>query len=118
MQFEEFETLIKEGLSKLYDYTLLESSLLVKELIVPDANYADSKGKFLKLVLTESIEILKPIDKEYDLNAPEWRTYLVLNKRYVEGQNSLEVARLLSISERQYRRYLKLRRAIWFARTG
>lgn len=107
MQFEEFETLIKEGLSKLYDYTLLESSLLVKELIVPDANYADSKGKFLKLVLTESIETLKPIDKEYDLNAPEWRTYLVLNKRYVEGQNSLEVAKLLSISERQYRRYLK-----------
>lgn len=107
MQFDEFETFVKDGLLKVYDYTLLESNPLVKDLIVPDVNFSESKGKFLKQVLTESIESLKPIDKEYDLNAPEWRTYFVLTKRYVEGLNSLEVARFLSISERQYRRYLK-----------
>ena len=107
MQFEEFEILIKDGLSKLYDYTLLESNPLVSEIIKPDRNFPESKGKFFKSVLSEAIETLKPVDKEYDLNIPEWRTYFVLKKRYGEGLNSLEVARLLSISERQFRRYLK-----------
>jgi CheY-like chemotaxis protein len=107
MQFDDFESFVKDGLSKIYDYTLLESNPMIKNIIIPSSNFAESKGKYLRDVLFETIESLKPIEKEYDLNAPEWRTYFVLKKRYVEGLNSIEVAKLLSISERQYRRYLK-----------
>ena len=107
MQFDDFESYVKDGLSKIYDYALLESNPLVKDNILPINKFPDSKGKYLRAILTGSIESLKPVEKEYDLNALEWRTYIVLNKRYIEGLNSIEIARLLSISERQYRRYLK-----------
>jgi len=107
MQFDVFETLIKDGLNNLFDFAVLETHPLLSNGITIPTNFTGTKGEFLKKVLLEAIENLKPADKIYDINVPEWRVYIVLIKRYVEGMNSFEVAKLLAMSDRQYRRYQK-----------
>jgi CheY-like chemotaxis protein len=107
MQFDAFETLIKDALNNLFDFALLETHPLLSNGINIPPGYAGSKAEFLKRILLDAIENLKPSEKDYDVNAPEWRVYVVLQKRYVESMNSFDVARLMSMSERQYRRYQK-----------
>ena len=107
MQFEVFETLIKDGLNNLFDFAVLETHPLLSNGITIPSNFSGNKGEFLKKVLLEAIENLKPAEKFYDINVPEWRVYIVLVKRYLEGMNSFDVAKLLAMSDRQYRRYQK-----------
>ena len=107
MQFDVFETLIKDGLNNLFDFAVLETHPLLSNGITIPSNFSGNKGEFLKKVLLEAIENLKPVEKIYDINVPEWRVYIVLIKRYVEGMNSFDVAKLLAMSDRQYRRYQK-----------
>ena len=56
-----------------------------------------------QLILNE-IEQLRPEGKEILLQSPEWRPYLILQKRYIEGQYPHEIARSLYIGDRQFRR--------------
>lgn len=107
MQFEEFEIQIKDGLVNLFDFTVLETHSLSSIIKIPSAGFSGSQGEFLRKSLLETIESLKPSEKTYDVYSTEWRIYIVLLKRFVEGLSSQEVASLLSMSERQYRRYLK-----------
>ncbi|PKO12484.1 MAG: hypothetical protein CVU39_23650 [Chloroflexi bacterium HGW-Chloroflexi-10] len=104
MLFEEFEVLVKESLSNLFDYAAMETTPLTA-LFATHSGQSGSKGEFLRKLILESIDTLKPNDKAFDANANEWRTYTILNQRYIENLNSLDVARNLSISERQLRRY-------------
>jgi len=104
MLFEEFEILVKESLSNLFDYAAMETTPL-SVLFATYSEQSGSKGEFLRKLILESIDTLKPNDKAFDANANEWRTYTILNQRYIENLNSLDVARNLSISERQLRRY-------------
>lgn len=107
MQFEEFEIQIKDGLVNLFDFTVLETHPLTSTIKPSSADFSGSQGEFLRKSLLDTIESLKPLEKTYDVYSTEWRIYIVLLKRYVEGLSSTEVASLLSMSERQYRRYLK-----------
>jgi len=107
MQFDAFETLIKDALNNLFDFTILETHPLLSNGITIPIDYSGSKGEYLKKILLEAVENLKPADKSYDINTTEWRVYIVLLNRYLEGMNSIDVAKLLSMSERQYRRYQK-----------
>ncbi len=107
MQFDAFETLIKDALNNLFDFTILETHPLLSNGIAIPIDYSGSKGEYLKKILLEAVEDLKPADKNYDINTTEWRVYIVLLNRYLEGMNSIDVAKLLAMSERQYRRYQK-----------
>ncbi len=107
MQFDAFETLIKDALNNLFDFTILETHPLLSNGITIPIDYSGSKGEYLKRILLEAVENLKPTDKSYDINSTEWRVYIVLLNRYLEGMNSIDVAKLLAMSERQYRRYQK-----------
>jgi len=107
MQFDAFETLIKDALNNLFDFTILETHPLLSNGITIPIDYSGSKGEYLKRILLEAVENLKPADKNYDINTTEWRVYIVLLNRYLEGMNSIDVAKLLAMSERQYRRYQK-----------
>jgi CheY-like chemotaxis protein len=107
MQFDAFETLIKDALNNLFDFTILETHPLLSNGIKIPIDYLGSKGEYLKKILLDAVENLKPADKSYDINTTEWRVYIVLLNRYLEGMNSIDVAKLLAVSERQYRRYQK-----------
>lgn len=107
MQFDAFETLIKDALNNLFDFAVLETHPLLSNGITIPINYPGSKGEYLKKILQEAVESLKPTEKSYDINSNEWRIYIVLLNRYLESMNSIDVAKLLAMSERQYRRYQK-----------
>ena len=103
MDRNDFNRQIKELLPHLYDFSVLETHPLV-ELLWPVAEGRGSPGEYLQARIFEAIEKLKPKAVQLAESAVEWRPYLILQKRYVEGQNLAELSAYLSLSERQIRR--------------
>jgi len=107
MDFEIFENLVKDALTNMYDFAALETHPLNDVGIDPPSDYKGSRGDFLKSVLLDCINSLKPEDREYDPLSIEWRTYEILCNRYIENLNYAELEKQLSLGERQIRRNLK-----------
>jgi len=55
-------------------------------------------------VLLSAVERLQPPDRELAAGSPEWRPYLLLHGRYVEGLNLQALQDRLALSDRQLRR--------------
>ncbi len=99
-----FNEVIKNVLDNLYDIASLETLPALFTVIKIPQGYSGSKGEFARQFMLDAIEQLRPARKELSLTAPEWRPYIILTKRYVEGMGSQELADLLVISQRQMRR--------------
>lgn len=99
-----FNEVIKNVLDNLYDIASLETLPALFSVIKIPQGYSGSKGEFVRQFMLDAIEQLRPPRKELSLIAPEWRPYIILTKRYVEGMGSQELADLLVISQRQMRR--------------
>jgi CheY-like chemotaxis protein len=98
-----FTSLFKDLISRLYDPTILETHPLADSFPLREGAPARRAESIRHLILSE-IEQLRPPGKEILLQSPEWRPYLILHKRYVEGLPPLEVAAALYIGDRQFRR--------------
>ncbi len=98
-----FNGLLKDLVTHLYDYAALETHPLAA-LIEPPQDFRGRRGEYLRQVIFEAIEDLRPPDKSFSLAAPEWRPYTILHQRYVEGLSPQALAAQLAISERQMRR--------------
>ncbi|MBI9049224.1 MAG: response regulator [Anaerolineaceae bacterium] len=107
MDYSEFETLIKFALSNLYDFAALETHPQLTGFFPPPQDFTGNKGDYLRKYFLQQIETLKPGEIPYDINASEWRGYIILTKRYLNSQPALDVANQLAISERQLRRYTR-----------
>jgi CheY-like chemotaxis protein len=103
MDWEIFEEIIHFILTNFYDYAALETNPQIYSVIKPPA-VSGNRAEYVRKVIIEMIEKLKPGRKEMNPNSPEWRPYLVLQKRYVEGMGLNDLAAFLSISSRQLRR--------------
>lgn len=110
MDFAEFSHLVRDALAKLHDHVALESHPLAAFLIrSPDPIFR--RGEHLQQLLMDALEELRPTGKATGTTAPEpasapveWRPYLVLHSRYVEGLSLPELQAKLALSERQLRR--------------
>lgn len=109
MEYEEFENLIKDALLNLYDYSVLEHHPLLMNIFSVPEKYTGGNGRYLHDLLTNQIETLKP-KTAYNLQNTDWRSYIVLEQRYVLGVTLQELSQKMSLSERQIRRVT--RRAI------
>jgi CheY-like chemotaxis protein len=99
----EFERLVKDVLTNLYDYAALETHPLASLLpLLTDQQL--SRGEQLRQLVLETIDKLQPPDRIPATTSIEWRPYFILKGRYVEGQSLEEIQGLLSLSERQLRR--------------
>lgn len=107
MDFDTFENLVKDALSNMFDYAALEIHPLINAGIRPPFEYKGSRGDYLKSVLLECINSLKPRDIDFDYFSIEWRSYVILSQRYIENVNSPELAKKLLLGERQIRRSQK-----------
>jgi len=103
MERKEFNSLFRDLITHLYDYTVLETHLLIDVISLPD-DYRGSKGEYIRELIIDEIDRFKPEGKEASLLAMEWRPYNILYKRYVEGVSLRELSQVLSLSERQLRR--------------
>jgi CheY-like chemotaxis protein len=91
----------------MFDFAALEAHPLIDSGIKPPPEYKGSRGDYLKGVLLECINSLKPTESEYDLFSMEWRAYVILSKRFIENISSQALAKELSLGERQIRRNQK-----------
>ena len=107
MDFDIFENLVKDALINMFDFAALEAHPLIDSGIKPPPEYKGSRGDYLKGVLLECINSLKPTESEYDLFSMEWRAYVILSKRFIENISSQALAKELSLGERQIRRNQK-----------
>lgn len=96
----EFENWVKHAAANLYDYAALEAHPFTSALIKSPGN----RGENTRRLFGEAIEKLKPAGKEYNANLPEWRPYIILHQRYIEGVPLAELSLVLSVGDRQLRR--------------
>jgi CheY-like chemotaxis protein len=102
-EYEEFEQLVRDALANLYDYAALEIHPLATTFHWPPG-YEGSRAEYLYHILLEAIEALRPPDRDPSESATEWRPYLILHGRYVEGAELQTLESRLSLSARQLRR--------------
>ncbi|MBE0685863.1 MAG: response regulator [Anaerolineaceae bacterium] len=107
MDFEFFENLVKDALTNMFDYAALETHPLIDAGIRPPSEHKGSRSDYLKSVLLECINSLKPQDMDFDFFSIEWRSYVILSQRYLENISSPELAKKLLLGERQIRRSQK-----------
>jgi CheY-like chemotaxis protein len=99
----EFNRLVRDGLSNLCDYAALETHALASVFPIPPGQRR-SRAEHLRHLLLHAIEKLQPPDRECSVGSVEWRPYLILHGRYVEGLSLQELQTRLSLSDRQLRR--------------
>lgn len=103
MERKEFNRLVRDALSNLYDYAALETHPLTAVFPVPSEQQT-SRAEHLRHILLDAIEGLQPPDRERSIGSVEWRPYLILDGRYVQVLSLQELQVRLSLSERQLRR--------------
>lgn len=99
----EFDQLVRDALANLYDFVALETHPLAT-LLSKSQDPAKSRAESLRECLLTAIQMLRPLYRETATGAVEWRPYLVLYGRYVEGLSLSELQTRLALSERQLRR--------------
>ena len=101
---QEFEALVKEIIANLYDFAALEAHPQVKKVFPLPEGYAGTLSAYLREVILDAIDELKPPGKAQNPLPVEWRPYTILTRRYIEGLGLHELAQELHLSERQLRR--------------
>ncbi len=99
----EFEEQLRDLLGHLYDHAALETHALTAVLKIP-AGYPGSRGKYGREMVLQAIDRLKPVGRELLQGSPEWRPYLILYKRYVDGLSLQVLSEQLCLGDRQLRR--------------
>ena len=93
---KEFDQLVKDGLSKLYDPIHLQTHPLA-ELLVPERRAGETIGEALRSTLRETIDALKP-PASAPVTRPEWMAYRVLRLHYVRSFRPEQVCAELGLS--------------------
>jgi CheY-like chemotaxis protein len=101
----DFRKQVKDALEHLYDTAHLASHPLLSQLTPPANANTLSRAHKLRSVLKEAIEALRPQETQPS-SAPEWRSYLALRFRYVQGMSLGQVEAELGVSLRQLQREL------------
>lgn len=102
MNQNDFTSLFKDLLLRLYDLTAIETHPLTAHFLLPSGSRSPRAESVQRLII-EEIERFRP-KGEVVLTSPEWRPYLILRRRYVDGENPAGIAAALCIGERQFRR--------------
>ncbi|MBN2385922.1 MAG: response regulator [Anaerolineales bacterium] len=103
MNIQEFSNLFKDLVARLYDRTAIETHPLAVAFPVASQATSHRAEQIQNLVFAE-IDQLRPDPGEPQAQSPEWRPFLILHRRYVEGQDPQAIAEALFISDRQFRR--------------
>jgi hypothetical protein len=98
---EDFAELVHDALSRLYDSHYLQKHPLSK-ILVDDTEAATlMPSQSLRRVLLEAIQAMRP-ESGTPAQSPDWRSYRVLELRYIEGLNVAEVMDQLGLAKSQY----------------
>lgn len=102
LEQEKFENMVRDALTNLFDQAALQIHPLAAYL--ERSAPARSRGEGLRKTLEAAIERLRPADDPPRPGALEWRPYLILRWRYMDGARLQDIQERLALSERQLRR--------------
>lgn len=101
----EFRKQVREVLEHLYDTAYLETHPLLAQFSNAAVDSRLTRAQKLRSLLKDAIETLRPQEGSPS-GSPEWRSYLALRYRYVQGMSQGETEIELGISLRQLQREL------------
>lgn len=102
---DEFRKQVKDALDHLYDTAYLETHPLVSQFHTLAADSRLTRAQKLRSLLKETIEALRPGEGSPS-GSPEWRAYMALRYRYLQGLGLAEIESELGLSLRQLQREL------------
>ena len=103
MKLEEFRKLLKDALEHLYDTAYLEVHPFLSQVSNITTTNRLTRAQALRGMLKDAVEKLRP-PEGLPSGSPEWRSYLVLRRRYIQGMTMGEVENELGLSRRQLQR--------------
>jgi CheY-like chemotaxis protein len=103
MERQTFIGLFKDLISRLYDRVAVETHPLASFFPL-GGEMAARRAEVIQHLILNEIEEFKPENGETSGQSPEGRSYLILKKRYIEGLDPHEIAKILYIGDRQFRR--------------
>ncbi len=101
----EFRKQVKDALEHLYDTAYLETHPLLAQYLNPAGGSRLTRAQMLRSLVKDAVESLRPQEGS-PAGSPEWRSYLSLRYRYVQGMSPGETEIELGISLRQLQREL------------
>lgn len=98
--FEEFTNWVRQALDRLYDVAALRTHPLIT--VFPETTEGDSlrRCQQLRRILLDIIHDLRPAPG-VPVQSPDWRTFRILELRYIEGLSPDEAAERLTLSRSQ-----------------
>jgi CheY-like chemotaxis protein len=106
MKLEEFRKLVKDALEHLYDTAYLEVHPLLTQVSGVTTANRSTRAQALRSILKDAVEELRP-PEGLPSGSPEWRSYLVLRCRYIQGMTIGDVEDKLGLSRRQLQREIR-----------
>jgi CheY-like chemotaxis protein len=103
MKLEDFRKLVKDALEHLYDTAYLEAHPLLPQIFGVTTANRSTRAQKLRSLLKDAVEELRP-PKGLPSGSPEWRSYLVLRCRYMQGMTMGQVENELGLGRRQIQR--------------
>jgi CheY-like chemotaxis protein len=103
MERQTFTSLFKDLISRLYDRIAVETHPLTAFFPVGE-DVSIHRAEVVQRIVQDEIGQLKPEGKDILFQSPEWRPYLILQQRYIEGLDPHAIATSLYIGDRQFRR--------------
>jgi len=106
MKLEEFRKLVKDALEHLYDTAYLEVHPLLTQVSGVNTANRSTRAQALRSILKDAVEELRP-PEGLSSGSPEWRSYLVLRCRYIQGMTIGQVEDELGLGRRQLQREIR-----------
>jgi CheY-like chemotaxis protein len=106
MNPEEFRKLVKDALEHLYDTAYLEVHPLLTQVSGAATANRSTRAQALRSILKDGVEELRP-PEGLSSGSPEWRSYLVLRCRYIQGMTIGQVENELGLGRRQLQREIR-----------
>ncbi len=106
MNLEEFRKLVKDALEHLYDTAYLEVHPLLTQVAGVTTANRSTRAQALRSILKDAIEELRP-PEGLSSDSPEWRSYLVLRCRYIQGMTMGQAENELGLGRRQLQREIR-----------
>ena len=92
----EFTRLVRDVLNHLYDSGYLENHALVS-LLIPQQNRKAQASQELRRMVLKTIQSIYPGKSTPD-HSPDWRSYRILEMRYINGLTAAETMQQLAMS--------------------
>lgn len=97
-----FNDQLRDLLAHIFDFPILEKHPLT--LLLTDNEIEGNRSKAVQEIIHNCIDQLKPEGTVPRIETVEWRYYLILHGRYIQGLSTGELKNQLSLGERQLRR--------------